>query len=145
MSSIGSIINSVDGSLFSEVGEFSAGARPASASTPAYTLDFSQLGQLLQSLKRLQETNPAEFKELMSDAAAQFKRAASQAADSGQADYLNHLATKFQNAASKGNLTPLSDSGTGDSQGFYSTARNHHHHGGVLEELAAKTPACWAD
>jgi hypothetical protein len=135
MSSIGSTINSINSSLLSEINRYNPTQKPTNppVTTPTLTtasdsIDFSQVGQLFKDLKQLQTSDPAEFKQVVTDAATQLRNAASQATDPQQAGFLNNLADKFQTVASTGNLSAFQSN---SSNSLYSPAsRHHHHHGG---------------
>jgi len=92
MSSIGTTIPSID-----------VASRPPMADV----VDFSQLGQLLKSLKQLEKSDPAEFQQIMSDAADQFRAAAQQTTDSRQSALLDSIANRFRSAAAGGTLSPV--------------------------------------
>ncbi|MBS2039836.1 hypothetical protein JST97_32930 [bacterium] len=91
----------------------------------------------MSQLQKLQQQDPAKFKQFMAQEAAKLKEAASQA--SGQdASRLAKLADKFQQSATSGDLSafqPKSVVQTAASQGVqaYQQAQaqaHHHHHGG---------------
>ena len=129
MGSIGSTIHSINASLLSEISAYrnsqtSGSTNSPSTSTPAPdSVNFSQSAQLFQDLQQLQTSNPAEFKQILSDAAAKFSAAASQQTNPTAANLLNNLASQFQAAASTGNLSALQP---GAALGHH----GHHHHSG---------------
>jgi hypothetical protein len=131
MSSIGSILQTLNTSLVSEINTFNK-TQPSSTtstSTSSDSVGVSQFAQLMQQLQQLQTSNPTEFKQVMSDAATQLKTAAAQSTDPAQATFLTNLSDQFQNAATTGNLSALqSQSGTA---GTYAHHGHHHHHGGA--------------
>lgn len=100
----------------------------------------SQRGQMMAQLQKLQQQDPAKFKQFMADEAAKLKDAAAQA--SGEdAKRLSNLADKFQQSASSGDLSafqPKQQSQASNSQAAaavqaYQKTRaqgGHHHHGG---------------
>jgi hypothetical protein len=133
MSSIGSILNSVNSSILSEISSFNTTANQtantsssSSTASSTDTVDFSQVGKVFQELKQLQTTNPSEFKQVLTDAATKLQAAAQQQTDPTQASFLNNLASRFQEAANTGNLSPLQQ----NSSGSYAPRGHHHHHGG---------------
>jgi hypothetical protein len=152
MSSIGSTLNTINASLLSEISSYQATqarsnptATSATATTSSDQVDFSQVAQLFKQLRHLQQSNPAEFKQVLTDAATQLKAAASQTTDPQQAAVLNNLANRFQTAASSGNTSALTSDPDGDaakssaSTSTNATAANpyaahaghfHRHHGG---------------
>lgn len=129
MGSIGSTIHSINASLLSEISAYrnsqtSGSTNSPSTSTPAPdSVNFSQSAQLFQDLQQLQTSNPAEFKQILADAAAKFSAAASQQTNPTAANLLNNLASQFQAAASTGNLSALQP-------GAASGHHGHHHHSG---------------
>ena len=134
MSSIGSILNSVNSSILSEISSFNTTSNQtastnssASTASSTDTIDFSQVGKVFQELKQLQTTNPTEFKQVLTDAATKLQAAAQQQTDPTQASFLNNLASRFQEAANTGNLSALQQS---SSNGSYAPRGHHHHHGG---------------
>jgi len=137
MSSIGNILNSVNSSLLSEISSFnttsnptsSANASASSGASSSDTIDFSQVGKLFQELKQLQTSDPSEFKQVLTDAATKLQAAAQQQTDPAQASFLNNLASRFQDAANTGNLSPLQQQG-GSNGSYAPHGHGHHHHGG---------------
>lgn len=139
MSSIGSTLNSLNQSLLTEVSSYlgtsktstsaSTAQTTASSSSSADSVSFSQVGQLFQELKQLQTSNPADFKQVMTDAANKLEAAAQQSSDPSQTSFLSNLATKFQNAAHTGNLSALQSQSSSGSSGTYTAHGHHHHHG----------------
>jgi hypothetical protein len=132
MGSIAGTLNSINSSLLSEISSFNASQGQPTTTTASTSLtassdqvDVSQLSQLLKELRQLQQSNPTEFKQVLTDAAGKLKAAASQTTDTQQATFLNNLAQKFQTAANTGDpsaIMPSSSSTSG--QGY-----NRHHHG----------------
>ena len=135
INSLGSTLNSINQSLLTEIGSFMKNQASSSANTNASgtastdTLNFSQVGQLFQELSQLQTSNPAEFKQVVTDAANKLTAAASQATDPAQAQFLTNLADKFQQAAQDGNMTPFEQSASA-SGASGAHGHHHHHHGG---------------
>jgi hypothetical protein len=87
---------------------------------PAASVQVSQKGQLFSQLQSLAQTDPAKFKQVLTDAANSLKEDAQQ--QSGQAaDFLNGLADRLQKAADSGDASALRPSGGHG---------HHHHHGG---------------
>ncbi|MBZ5675303.1 MAG: hypothetical protein LAP61_13755 [Acidobacteriia bacterium] len=114
MNSIGSTLNSINSSLLSEIDSYlstqqTSGSTSTNASnaTPSDRVDFSQVAQLFKELQKLQSTDPAEFKKVLTDAANKLKDAAGQQSDSAVASFLTNLADKFQQAADTGDLSAL--------------------------------------
>jgi hypothetical protein len=139
MSSVGSILNSINSSLLSEISSYntttkqpSTTASTSSATTSSDTIDFSLVATLFQQLKQLQTSDPSEFKQVLTDAAGKLQAAAQQQTDPTQAAFLNNLASRFQDAANTGNLSALQPQG---SDGSYAPkGHHHHHHGGGSNE-----------
>ena len=111
-SSIGST-NSVNSSVLNEIARYSTNSAQTKAgssvagSPPTDTAEVSQTASLFKELAGLHSTDPAEFKQVLTDAAAKFKEAAGKATDPEQAQFLKDLANRFQNAAESGNLSSL--------------------------------------
>ncbi len=118
-----------------------AGATAASA-------QISKPGELLQKLQQLQQQDPTQFKQVLTQLADNLQQVADQ---SGNSDGMAaKLATAFKNAADSGDLTALqtalqppnvaaaaqaassssSTSAAGSSQGAQKHHHGHHHHGG---------------
>jgi hypothetical protein len=74
-------------------------------------VDLSQVAQLFKELGQLQSSNPAKFKQVLSDAASKLKEAAGQQTDSAQANFLTNLANQFQKASDSGDLSTLQPPG----------------------------------
>lgn len=124
MSSIGSTLNSISSSLLSEIDSYlstqpTSGSTSTNASnaTPSDGVDFSQVAQLFKELQKLQSTDPAEFKKVLTDAAKKLKDAAGQQSDSMAASFLTNLADKFQQAADTGDLSVLKPPAPGSAYG----------------------------
>ena len=133
MSSIGSALNSINGSLLSEINAYRSTARSNDTvkTTAAHSpdkVDFSKAGDLFKQLQQLQSSDPAEFKQVLTDAAAKFKDAASQQTDPAAAKFLSGLADRFQKAADSGDLSSLKP--PSGSNGIYGP-HGHHHRGGA--------------
>ena len=145
MSSIGSILQTLGTSLVSKINTFSKTQASTSTNTGASSdsVGVSQFAQLMQKLQQLQTSNPAEFKQVMSDAAKQLKTAAAQSTAPAQAKFLTNLADKFQKAADTGDLSALqSQSGTA---GAYAHHGRHHHGGAPPADSTAETTATRTD
>ena len=79
------------------------------------TATISGPGKLFSELQQLQSSDPAKFKAVVSDIASKLQAAAQQSTGP-QADVLSFLASKFQTAASTGDLSGLQP-------------KHHHTHG----------------
>ncbi len=87
---------------------------------------LSSAAKLFSTLHTLSESNPAEFKKISAQIAAQLQQAASSATGTAQASALNELAAGFQKAAQTGQFSDLfSQSGSTAST---SHAGGHHSH-----------------
>jgi len=124
MNSIGSTLNSINNSLLSEIDSYLSTQQTsgntsttASNSTASDGVDFSQVAQLFKELQKLQSTDPAEFKKVLTDAAKKLKDAAGQQSDSKAAAFLTSLADKFQQAADTGDLSVLKPPASGSAYG----------------------------
>ena len=86
---------------------------------------ISPAASFLNELQQLQQRNPSQFSQLVSQIASRLQQDAQKATTSGdttKAAQLNKLATQFQNAASGGTVPTLQDLGQSGLSG-------HHHHG----------------
>lgn len=140
MSSIGSTLNSINSSLLSEISAFnntktSGNAKRASALGAPDQIDFSQSASLFRQLQQLQTSNPAEFKQVLSDAATKFQTAAKQTSDSTQASFLSSLAAQFQQAANSGDISGLKPPASAG--GTYGAHHHRHHHNAGADITAA--------
>ena len=143
--SIGSTLNSINQSLLAEISSYlstsktasGAGTTASSSASASDQVDFSQVAKLFQELKQLQSSNPAEFKQVMTDAAKQLTAAAQQTTDPSQANFLSSLANKFQQASATGSMAPFEQSSSASGA---SGAHHHHHHGGHPAERLEQQP-----
>jgi hypothetical protein len=116
-------LNIQESSLTQGVGTVGVGASGGSAtvqqtgSVPGDSAQISGPGQLFSQLQQLQQQDPTKFQQLVSTIANQLQ-SASQQSTGIQANFLSELASKFQTAATTGNLTALQPSHHG-----------HHAHG----------------
>ena len=88
---------------------------------------LSGFAQLAATLQQLQQSNPAQYKQVTQQIAANLQSAAQTAQASGNtaaAAQLNQLATDFTNASNSGQLPNLQDLANAVGGG------HHHHHGG---------------
>src|ERR1019366_6269916 len=104
---------------------------PGSVAAPTSTqqsdsTQLSPLAQILTTLQQLQQSNPAEYKQVTAQIATNLTSAAATAQAEGYttaATQLNQLATDFTNASRSGPLPNLHDMAQAVSGG------HHHHHG----------------
>lgn len=110
------------------------------AGNAAAPTNISQPGELMQKLEQLQQQNPTEFTQVVSQLADSLQKIADQSGNSQ--GIAAKLATAFKNVASTGDLsalqTALQPSGVAAStQGTSASAQSngahhgHHHHGGA--------------
>ena len=132
MSSIGNSLNSINTALLGEISSFSTPKSTGSGTTiqsnavsSTDRLDLSKAADLFRDLQKLQTDNPAEFKQVLTDAAVKLQAAAQQQTDPAQASFLSSLSDRFQKAASSGDLSALKPPASDDS---YSAKGHHHHH-----------------
>lgn len=92
------------------------------ASTGGDTTQVSGPGQLLAKLKQLQQTDPAKFKQVMTNLTDALKKDAQNATDPKDQKFLNDLAAKFDAAGQSGDLSSLAPQGAHHG--------HHHHHAG---------------
>jgi hypothetical protein len=102
-------------------------------SSPATSTSLSQPGQLFAQLQQLATSNPAEFKQVTAQIAAQLQQAATaaagtstaasgtSAASGSAATFLSNVANQFQQASQTGSAASLIPAHHGG---------GHHHHGG---------------
>jgi hypothetical protein len=149
LDSIRSTINSINSSLLNEIKSYkSAQATGSSASTnvapstsaaTSDSVNFSQVAQLFQQLHQLQSSDPAEFKQILTDAAAKFKDAATQQTDPSAAQFLSNIASRFQTAADTGNLAAL-QSGSSQEGGPRAHHGHHRHPTADDDQSSSSTP-----
>jgi hypothetical protein len=135
---LGTTLNSINQSLLAEISsDLSTSSSTANslASAGGDQVNLSQVGQLFQQLSQLQNSNPAEFKKIATDAANQLNAAAQQTTDPGQAAFLSNLAATFQKSADAGNLSPFQQ----QAQTASGHHHHHHHHGGDADQTAGGT------
>ncbi len=100
-------------------------ATSAGGAASGVSVDISQPGQLLASLKSLASSDPAKFKSVTASIAQQLKDAASAQSGAG-ADFLNKLADRFSTASQSGNASDLTPD-AGKAQGHHHGHGGHHH------------------
>jgi hypothetical protein len=103
-----------------------AGSVPPPGTGPAATVSMSTPGQFFSQLQSLSQSNPTEFKTVAASLAKNFANAAS-SASGPQANFLNHLADQFSQAAQTGQLESPQNQGGASANGAH---HHHHHHGG---------------
>ena len=86
---------------------------PTDSSTPS---DFAKL---MKELSDLQKSDPNKFKKVADEIAQKLKDAAS-SATGGQADFMNRLASKFEQASQSGDMSAL--------QPPAASGQHHGHH-----------------
>lgn len=80
----------------------------ASAGSPALdSVSLSGHGLLLSRLQSLQASDPAKFRQVLTETAGQLQSAAHQEGNTPHGRALGELATKFQNVANGGDLSQL--------------------------------------
>lgn len=87
-----------------------AGTSDTSGVPPDPPAGVSKFGNLMSQLNELQQSDPDQFKEVVSQIAEKLKEAASSASESGdteKATKLGELAQKFETAASTGEMPDL--------------------------------------
>jgi hypothetical protein len=100
-------------------------ASPSSVSAQPDASDVSVTGRFLSKLQQLQQQNPNQFNQVISQITSQLQQAAQDATNSGnttKANQLNTLANQFQSAANGGQLPAM--------QQLQQAAVGGHHHGG---------------
>ena len=99
----------------------------------------SQQGKFMSQLQQLQQQDPAKFKQFMANEATKLEDAASKTTG-GEARKMTEMATKFQQAASSGDLTSFqppprpslgNSVATQAAQAYKANSgQGHSHHGG---------------
>ena len=89
INNLGSTLNSINQSLLNEIGSSQSGTSgaPSSATSSTDSVNFSEVGQLFQQLSQLQTTDPAEFTQVVTDAANKLTAAAQQDTGSGSGKF----------------------------------------------------------
>lgn len=125
-------ITSIQGSSAAQyISAITSGTTSQTSATSATGSDGSTISpqaDLMNKLKQLQETDPAEFKAVTQQISDQLKTEAGNATGS-QADSLNKMSANFAAASSSGTmaaLQPQQGAQSGSSGGHH----HHHHHGG---------------
>jgi hypothetical protein len=121
---------------------------PASAKTsaPVQTTDISGISpaaSFLNELSQLQQQNPDQFSQVLTQITDRLKQAAQDASSKGDAQKageLNQLATAFQNAASSGQLPTVQQLQQAGLTGHHHHHGGHHHGGGAKPQ-SATTPS----
>ncbi len=107
-SNIQQYMNVMKQRIDSAINDAVSGANVENGNPLGDTFEFSGPADLLSKLSQLQEADPDKFKELCGDIAAKLREAASNSdADGMDAGMLESLATRFETAASTGDLTSL--------------------------------------
>lgn len=110
----------------------------STGSTTTAGADNSQLSpfaQLMTTLQQLQQSNPAEYKQLTATLSSDLQAAAKNAQSNGDADEanaLNQLAASFNQASQSGQLPSFMQQST---QAGASGHPHHHHHGALGQDL----------
>ncbi len=81
-------------------------ASSTSSASSSLTSTVSPFAQILNQLQGLSQSNPAEFKSVMSEISGKLS-AVAQTAGGSQGQALSNLAAKFQQASQTGTLAPL--------------------------------------
>jgi hypothetical protein len=117
--------------------QMSARSHAGTSSQGLDSISLSGQGLLISRLQSLQASDPAKFKEVLTQAAGQLQAAARQEGDTPRGQALSELATKFQNVANGGDLSQLKPA-------TYSNrvqqAYGRHQVGGAQELLSAINP-----
>ncbi len=121
---ISSTLRSIDQSLLNEIRSYhshstTSGVTPA-ATTASDDVGISKAAELFKALQQLQTSNPAEFKQVLTDGAAKLREAAKDESNPANTELLNDLADRFQKAADTGDLDAIQLKGHG--------SHHHHHH-----------------
>lgn len=106
----------------------------------ADTSGISPAARFLNQLSELQQQNPDQFSQAITQITARLKQAAQEASNSGnsqRADQLNQLATAFQTAASGGQLPTAQQLQQAGFGGQHHHGGHHHHGGGHANLLNA--------
>jgi hypothetical protein len=103
----------------------SSSASASSATAPSESSQLSPFAQLMSTLQQLQQSNPAEYKQVTQQIATNLQTAAQTATTDGNSTQaqLSQLATDFTNASQSGQLPNMQDLAQAIGGG------HHHHHG----------------
>ena len=105
----------------------SSSSSVSSAAQQTDALGLSPTASFMNELQQIQQQNPSQFNQIMTQISNNLTQAAQTATASGnttQATNLNNLATQFQNAANGGQIPTAQDLQQAGLSG------HHHHHGG---------------
>lgn len=104
------------------------GVSITSIAQPTDNPQLSPFAQLMSTLQQLQQSNPAEYKQVTQQISTNLQTAAQTATTQGNttlANQLNQLSTDFSNASTSGQLPNIQDL----AQAMGGASGHHHHHG----------------
>src|SRR5581483_8121683 len=109
LSSIGQLLLSGINSL-----KPGSGHRSSTNSTPGDSSQVSPFAQLMSTLQQLQQSNPAQYKQITATLASNVQQAATTAqnnGEAGEANALNQLAASFNQASQSGQFPTFMQQG----------------------------------
>ena len=107
-----------------------AGTLGGISSSQPDSSQLSPFAQLMNTLQQLQQSNPAQYKQVTQQIATNLQTAAQTATSDGNttaATQLNTLATDFTNASQSGQLPNVQDLAQAVSGGHHHGGHHHHH------------------
>jgi hypothetical protein len=110
------------------------------------TANISGPGRMFHQLSELSKSDPAKFKQVVSDMASAL-RADAQNATGDQASRLSQLADRLDKVAQSGNLSDLAPQSGSGSEGAHHAHHGGHHHGGgaVFSDLESAFSAAMSN
>lgn len=128
-------LSSIGQMLLSGISSLKPGSSHASSidSTSGDSSQVSPFAQLMGTLQELQQSNPAQYKEITATLASNLQQAATTAqnnGEAGEANALNQLAASFNQASQSGQLPTFMQQEAQAGQ-----MHHHHHHPGGTQGL----------
>lgn len=110
-------LSSIGQLLLSGINSLKPGSshRSSTNSTPGDSSQVSPFAQLMGSLQQLQQSNPAQYKQITATLASNLQQAATTAqnnGEAGEANALNQLGASFNQASQSGQLPAFMQQGT---------------------------------
>ena len=115
----------------------------SSSSTSSDGAAISGPGQFFSQLQQMSAQNPAQFKQVMAEMAQKADSTAQTIGNSTQAQQLEAMAGRFEQAAQTGNFSSLlpqnasASNSTAQAPGTQAAHSGHHHHGGSSNLLSS--------
>lgn len=115
----------------------------SSSSTSSDGAAISGPGQFFSQLQQMSTQNPAQFKQVMAEMAQKADSEAQTLGNSPQAQQLQTMAGRFEQAAQTGDFSSLlpqnasASNSTAQAPGTQAAHSGHHHHGGSANLLSS--------